>query len=391
MQIIRYKIYLSLLISFYILVIIYGLVQSPNKYYGKPVGGDFATFWAASKMILAGQSSNIYDEKKLYDVQKKVTGLDQFLPIISYPPVGVLFIAPLSLFPYLVSLILWLGSTLLVFLFVLKRIAPHPLTLWVGITFPGTFGNFVNGNNGFLSAIFIGGGLLFMESFPFIGGLFFGLLTYKPHLAILIPLVLIAGRHWRVLLGMIVSVICLNLVAVSIFGYEIYLVFLKRVPVPFEYLEKGLFPLYQIQSFFGASLLMGIDPLFSRIFYGTIAMFVAVVVLWIWTRKNAPFYFRASALVLGILLVTPHLCSHDLAILALPLAWVGFRIYKEKGRWWNQAFLGLCWFIPLFSHHIASVTKIQIMPFFLLGLLIFILRVNSGLEFREIAVVSHKV
>ena len=73
---------------------------------------------------------------------------------------------------------------------------PHRATFLLLLSFPGTYQNFIHGQNGFLSAAILGGGLLCLNRFPFIAGFIFGFLTYKPHLAILVPVVLAAGKHW---------------------------------------------------------------------------------------------------------------------------------------------------------------------------------------------------
>jgi len=66
--------------------------------------------------------------------------------------------------------------------------------LSLALAFPGTFQNFIQGQNGFLSAALLGGGLVILERFPLTGGMLLGALSYKPHLAALIPVALLAGR-----------------------------------------------------------------------------------------------------------------------------------------------------------------------------------------------------
>jgi len=108
---------------------------------------------------------------------------------------------PLSLLPYLASLAIWLAATLAVFLLVLWRIGRLPLIFLLSLAFPGTWINFICGQNGFLSAALLGGGLLLLDRFPLVAGLLLGLLGFKPHLAFLVPVALLAGRHGKALLG----------------------------------------------------------------------------------------------------------------------------------------------------------------------------------------------
>ncbi|MDD1778318.1 MAG: DUF2029 domain-containing protein [Candidatus Helarchaeota archaeon] len=368
----RIKIYFCLLTISYLAAITVGLFKSSNSLYDQPIGGDFTTYWASSHMILSGHILDIYDKEKLHQVHKGVTGQDKFFAIMSYPPTYFLLIGPLAFLPYLPSLALWIGSTLLLFLFVLRRIAPHPLTIWASLAFPGIFGNFVNGNNGFLSGIFLGTGLLLMKLFPFIGGLFLGLLIYKPHLAVLIPFALIAGRCWRALLGMMTSGIAFIMMSIMIFGIKPWLSFFKNIPFAFEALETRSLPLHEIPSVFGELLLIGIDPLHARNIHIITALIAVIITVWIWWNRTH-YQLRASALAIGCLLLSPHICSHDLAILALPLAWMGFQLYTDRGSRKEQAVLVLIWLAPLFSRQIALAIHIQMMPLILFGFLFFIL------------------
>ena len=116
--------------------------------------------------------------------------------------------------------------TLAGYLLIVRRIAPHHLIIWWALAFPGAFQNFGYGQNGFLSVILLGGGLLLLESNPFLGGLLLGLFSYKPHLAVLVPLALLAGRRWRALAGLLTGALGLALASLWVFGPDIWRVFL---------------------------------------------------------------------------------------------------------------------------------------------------------------------
>ena len=62
---------------------------------------------------------------------------------------------------------------------------------------PAVFINAVGGQNGTWTAALFGGGLSLLERRPLLAGGLLGLLIYKPQLALLIPVALLAGRHWR--------------------------------------------------------------------------------------------------------------------------------------------------------------------------------------------------
>ena len=137
---------------------------------GEPVGADFTLFWAASYLSLQGNPAEVYDFSHLQAIEQQLFGPEVGLPW-PYPPTFLLMVLPLSLLPYLASLAIWLAATLAVFLIVLWRIGPHPLIFLLTLAFPGTLINFICGQNGFLSAALLGGGLLLLDRFPLVAGL----------------------------------------------------------------------------------------------------------------------------------------------------------------------------------------------------------------------------
>ena len=118
---------------------------------------------------------------------------------------------PLAFLPYLVSLCVWLATTLIAFVAVVRRIAPHPLTPWLALAFPGAFQNFFNGQNGFLSTALLGSGLLLLNQSPWVAGFLLGLVSYKPHLFALVPVALLAARRWQALVAALVTALLLAL------------------------------------------------------------------------------------------------------------------------------------------------------------------------------------
>lgn len=372
----RIRVYSRIFLVLYILIYGYFIFAGNGMLdvNGKPIGSDFVQYWAASKIILSGNPIDVYDLHKLFSMEKSITGINYFLPM-HYPPTFLLAIVPLAFLPYIPSLIVWLGSTFFIFLIVVRQIAPHTATLWLTIAFSGTFQNFIHGQNGFLSTAILGGGLLCMKRCPFLGGVVLGFLTYKPHLAILIPVALIAGRYWKTLAGMIFSTLTFILISALVFGIEIWFQFIQKIPFAFNMLEKSAFPLYQMTTTLAAALLSGFDIQIARLLHGTVAVIAVTVMIWIWFQKS-PFFLRASSLVLAILLFTPHANTYDLTLLSLPLAWIGWKLHFEKHLPNNMIILPICWISPLLCVPIALVTKIQIIPFILGIFLFLVLRMN---------------
>src|SRR3546814_9794178 len=77
--------------------------------------------------------------------------------------------------PYLVSLGVWLGVSGLAYAEVVRRLTDR----WSGtaltlLAFPGVLLNIGHGQNGFLTAALMGGGVLLLERRPWLAGALFG-------------------------------------------------------------------------------------------------------------------------------------------------------------------------------------------------------------------------
>jgi hypothetical protein len=255
-------------------------------------------------------------------------------------------VLPFFLLPYLTSLAVWLAATLAVFLIVLWRIGPHPLIFLLTLAFPGTFINFICGQNGFLSAAFLGSGLLLLDRFPLAAGLLLGLLCFKPHLALLVPVALLAGRHWKALIGSLLSALALSGASVSVFGWTVWGAFWHNLPFALKLIGNDAVPLQKMPSVFAAVLSLGGGVLLAWILQATVMICVTAAVAWVWVR-GAPPAMRNALLVLGLLLFPAYIFDYDLAILALPLAWLAREGYRKMYLLGEPILLTLGWLLPL--------------------------------------------
>ena len=337
---------------------------------GKPIGADFLVFWSASSMARTGDPASVYDFQKFYKVEQNIANYPNPWP---YPPTYLLMVLPLSLLPYLPSFIVWILSTFCIYLMVIRRIAPHPTTTWLALAYPGTFQNIVHGQNGFLSTALLGGGLLLLENFPLMAGILFGLLSYKPHFAILVPIALAAGKYWKALAAMFISSICFILLSGIVLGWGTWIAFYNNISSPIMILiqEKSLW--IKMPTTFASFLLAGYNLSLAGALHGFVMFGTAIIVAWVWYRE-APFYIRGSALISGILLFTPYAYYYDLSLLALPLAWLGWKNFTVGWKLTGNSLLIIIWLLPIIAPAIAIALGIQISPILIAFLLFFTLR-----------------
>ena len=339
---------------------------------GLPVGGDFGHYWVAASLALRGEAPAVYDYPRLLAQEQALFGPELALPFL-YPPTFLLLLLPLAALPYPASLAAWLLTTLAGYLVIIRRLAPHPLTLWLTLAFFGTFQNFIHGQNGFLSAALLGGGLLLLDRSPGAGGLLLGLLTYKPHLAVLLPVALAAGRRWRALLAMLGAAAALGLASLLALGPEVWAAFFKNIPVTLNLLKGGEVALSQMPTVFCATLLAGGGLTAARLLQGLTMLAVTAAVIRVWAGEGSPAR-RGAVLVLSMLLFTPYVYDYDLALLALPLAWLGWEGYSHGWRPLEPGLLILGWCMPMFAQVLAKAASLQVGPLVLALLLVMALK-----------------
>jgi alpha-1,2-mannosyltransferase len=333
---------------------------------------DFVEYWAASSLALDGKAWLVYDFSEFQKVLIAISG-KAFPMAWFYPPSFLLLIMPLALVPYYLSMALWLGCSVLAYILVVRAIAPHRLAIWVALAFPGALVNLNYGQNGLFSTALLGSGLILIDRRPYLAGFLLGLLTYKPHLAILVPVALAAGRYWKVLATMVGTFGGLAFVSALVLGPEVWPAFWNNIPVAMKLLEEGSLPSLKMPSLFVATLLAGGGPLLARLLQGVVTLAVTVGVFRIW-RSGAPFPIRASLLVLAALLSTPYVFEYDLALLALPLAWLGWEGHHRGWLPGEKLALILAWVTP-FVPRLSDFFNVPLLitPFLLLLLFSFFL------------------
>ena len=345
------------------------------RFQGYPLAPDFANYWCAARLTLAGKAAIAYNIFDLHGLQKSIFGVHHYYGCgWYYPPTFLLVVLPLAFFPYLAALAIWALLTFLGYAFTLRRIDHHPFFLLMGLTFPGALINILFGQNGLLSATLLGGALLLLEPAPIWSGVLIGLLSYKPSLAILAFLALAVGRHWRALVAAVVGASAFALLSLLAFGTEPWLAYIHNFSTPMHLLEMGAADWSIIPTFFSAVLSLGYGIVTAYIVQGLVALVSGSAVVYAWSKETS-LPIRGSILILATLLFTPYLFVYDLALLAFPLAWMWLHGCNRGWLWGERSILVLGWLVPLGSMiiwqlRIVDQAKVQVGPVILLGCLV---------------------
>src|SRR5471032_3014461 len=192
-----------------------------NDRFGRPLGTDFSNVYAAGTYVLEGQPAAPFDPAKQYAREQAIFGSATPFYGWHYPPFFLGVAALLALMPYWLALIVWQGATLLFYVFSIRAILPSAPIL-LAVAFPAVFINLGQAHNGFLTAALIGAALVHLDARPWLAGILFGLLAYKPQFGQLIPLVLLASGRWRTLTAAAATIAVLILATTLVFGTDVW-------------------------------------------------------------------------------------------------------------------------------------------------------------------------
>ena len=298
---------------------------------GGGVPTDFVNVWAAGRLVLQGNPAAAYDWPT-HKAMEVVALSHQFEGYFGwhYPPTFLPVAAFLAKMSYVPAQIIFLFATFCAYLFCVRGIVGERAGYVLAAAFPAVLANCIAGQNGFLSAALLGGALLMLIERPVLAGVLLGLLTYKPHLGLLFPIVLAASGHWR---AFITAGIVATLMAVAswgAFGTETWAAFFANIGHTSQaFLSDGWADFAKLQTAFGlVRMLGGSEPLAWTV-QAVLALVTAAAVTALW-RSRADYEVKAAALGIGAMLATPYLYTYDLVVLAVPLAFL-WRLGRARG------------------------------------------------------------
>ena len=365
------------LVGCYLLLALYLVsgLTGPGRYYrsGVPAGADFVQIWAASSLASQGKAPLVYNNDELSRAEHAVIGGEASFNLPwHYPPSFLWLIKPLSLLNYFLALALWLFIPLGILLLVLYKIFPDRLTVWLALAFIATAENLFYGQGLFLVALLLGGGLLLVDRHPFPAGLLFAvLINYKPHLGVLIPVALLAGRRWQALGALAATGVVLAAVSAWALGLDTWLAFWQDLHLMKS--EMSVASLWdRMPSVLGAVRLPGGSGWLALTLQICAALGGVAALWWVW-RGAVSLPVRGAVLVVATLLAHPHVFNYDLTLLLLPMALTAREGLDQQWGRLNHLILGLAWLTPMLDLISVALGRIHLAPILLAAWLIFLL------------------
>jgi arabinofuranan 3-O-arabinosyltransferase len=300
---------------------------------GRPVEHDFVNFYSAGLLVRQGKPAAAYDPDQHREAQTAVVGPQRsaFYPW-PYPPTALPAAEVLSRAPYSVSFLLFVALSLSLCAAAAALITGHASgALWVAASSAALF-NVILGQNGLFSAALMGFGLLLLPSRPVAAGVAFGLLAFKPHLGLLLPLFLILLAQWRAFASAAATVTATAAASLVAYGPEPWVAFLQQLGrVSHAHVLTEHAAAFKFQSMFGLlrSFDVAADP--AMAIHVCVAAAVAVAAARFWVSKS-DYALKAAALCTATAMMSPYLFIYDLPLLLIGQAFLIRHVLDRDGR-----------------------------------------------------------
>jgi hypothetical protein len=289
---------------------------------GKVKGTDFLQFYVAGSQVRDGRTDLLYDFSAQHERMQSVAGGGDdivYVPIQS-PQLALAF-APLARYSYQMALAIWLAVS----------IALYALACWIAwraagglrghagptvaccAAFPALYETVLHGQTSALSALLVVVALFALQrGHRFLAGVAFGCLAFKPHWAVAAGAIFVVTREWRVTAGIVLAASLQVGAAWLALGPDVmhaYWLTLRSVQQIGELLEPR--PGHTFRGLFAALIP---SPQVAFVLYASAAAITLVATARLW-RSHLAVELRYSAIVLALILVSPHAFEYDLMLL----------------------------------------------------------------------------
>jgi alpha-1,2-mannosyltransferase len=281
------------------------------------LGRDFVNLVTAGHLVIDQKLSLIYD----------VAAYQQFQSVLfdgrvgghnySYSPVSFFYAPLFAIGGYGLAYALWIGIT--GFLFALAArpyLRGAGLPAWLALLVPAGLVNIWAGHYGFLfGALWLGAWRL-IDSRPRTAGVLIGLMIVKPHLAVLMPIVLLRRGAWSAIASAAATAGGLVLLSGLVFGWDYWITYLTETSALQATMvaESNGFFVRMMPTVYPSMLLAGLGWSGAVAAQAVVAI-AAIAALWKWLPADP---LRAGlAAASATFLVLPYAFNYDMTVIGI--------------------------------------------------------------------------
>lgn len=349
-------------------------------------GDDFVNMWAGAKLVLQGHVLSLFDTG-LYNEQLKLLTSNPAYNIhgFSYPPHILLFIVGLGFLNYFQALLIWSIAGLVGIILLMRSLKLSFSWYFIILTSPAVITNLMMGQNGLFTGVLLFGGLCLSQKRPVLAGILFAILTIKPQLGFLIPVVLILTRNWKCFLSASLGTIFLVGLSIALFGWDAWQAYFDemlhfQMGFLWEKSSNILFYQFMMPGFYANSYLVpeSSKPIYLLVYF-MIALTAAYKICRVINADRSLHEKTLLGICLATALISPYFFNYDMTAITLALLLYMVKIYtpQQDTPYFLQGltFL-LLWSLPLTTlimrgnyeaNLTASVTYIFMLPSLIMG------------------------
>ncbi len=277
------------------------------------INADFLGFWAYPRFSPVRE---IYDPGAMMRFQQALyPGYRSFFPF-TYPPDFLAVTSWLRHLSFNAARDVWTLAGLAALATAGRALLPGWGSVIALLASPAALLTLVQGQTAFFATALLLAGLALLPSWPVLAGIAFGLLTLKPQMGLLLPLLLLARGEWSAILTAILTAGALVAASCAVLPPDLWRLWMTSLPhIQGDYFGGGanlnimITPAANLLHLgAGLSMAMGAQALCS------LAVAAAVFLM----ARRAPYKLAVAAMLAGTFLAQPHAYAYD--TVALPAA-----------------------------------------------------------------------
>jgi len=325
---------------------------------------DAALFWIAGQLTRAGELGSIYDASAFARAAAQMLPAQRlYLPFV-YPPPVLLPAALLSFAGLKTSYFIATAGLTGASCYLFRNAGLSWTVIALGLLSPAGLWAIYLGQFGVIGAALLLAGLSRISTHPAQSGVLLSLLCLKPQYALLLPVILLAGRQWRAIAYFAAGIVTLLAVSLVWPGLPAWHAFalagratettLLQAPFGPGYEFHGVSIFWMLRSF-GA----GLSAAYAA---QAISALLAAILAWhLWRRED---HRRLSITLCLFLLATPYGFTDDMVGYSITAA----MLLRPNAPLRNAALAAL-WLAPGYSGHFAALSGLLLTPLWVLALI----------------------
>ncbi len=287
-------------------------------------GQDWVVFHTAAARFFAHDLAMLYDPQAFTDELNRThadwMGQRLVMHPFVYPPVTLLLALAFGWLPYMASLVAFLGVSVLVLvaaLWMWRDVAAPGWLVGGVLACPATAFTLGSGQLSFLVAAWVLAGMAWLPTRPFLAGLAWSLLCLKPQFVPMVPVALLAGRHWRAMAGGLAGGAALVLLSLALVGARTWSAWISLAAGQTGLLGSlvDAVRVYD-QSVHTCLRLLGAGEDLAGAFQ-IVAFLLSAACVWLAFARPLPPHRRLVVLLCAMVVGAPHVGDYDDELLAV--------------------------------------------------------------------------